>query len=340
MSSTNDVYHHLFVQTLPKSILKKSPSPRFSDTSINLENDYNSTMTPSSSSEMEKNDIDKNELDDNQSVENDIMLLSSTDKTIMTSDENLCPYEIDHGSIRTVPCADSSSLSSASDDEQQKRMKVKSKKIYSRTLVVNDIRSSSASSSDNNNERKVKRSMLGSKLTTMRLDKHRHKDMQLDEFMRKYQQLGGIHVPTKDDHVKEQTTEENLTNNDGNNYQQSSITHQRTSQITNESVNDETTKFLKSFDTIHLPTKSLSPLQLLFDVARTNYCDRRTKIDHIRHYIEEQIGISAFLTMYKLIKSSRIPIDIRNKPFCYYANFIPHICCLILLESEQQRNRL
>jgi hypothetical protein len=105
-------------------------------------------------------------------------------------------------------------------------------------------------------------------------------------------------------------------------------------------MNDDTISLLESIDTITLSSKSLSPLQLLFDIARINQYDRRTKIDQIRQYVEEQIGISAFLTIYKLIKSSQISIDIRQKPFCYYANFIPHLCCLIMLESEQQKNRL
>jgi hypothetical protein len=105
-------------------------------------------------------------------------------------------------------------------------------------------------------------------------------------------------------------------------------------------MNDDTISLLDSIDTITLSSESLSPLQLLFDVARRKQFDRRTKIDQIRQYVEEQIGISAFLTIYKLIKSSKIPIDIREKPFCYYVNFIPHLCCLIMLESEQQKNRL
>jgi hypothetical protein len=97
---------------------------------------------------------------------------------------------------------------------------------------------------------------------------------------------------------------------------------------------------LESIDTITLSSIALSPLQLLLDVACRKQCDRRTKIERIRQYVEEKIGISAFLTMYKLIKSSQIPIDIRRKPFCYYANLIPHLCCLIMLESEEQKNRL
>ncbi len=104
-------------------------------------------------------------------------------------------------------------------------------------------------------------------------------------------------------------------------------------------MNDDTMSLLESIDTITLSTTSLSPLQLLFNVACGKQCDRRIKIERIRQYVEEQVGISAFLTMYKLIKSSQIPIDLRQKPFCYYANLIPHLCCLIMLESEEQKNR-
>jgi hypothetical protein len=123
-------------------------------------------------------------------------------------------------------------------------------------------------------------------------------------------------------------------------YLRSSLTKQEKSHIDKGLMNDDTISLLDSIDTITLSSESLSPLQLLFDVARRKQFDRRTKIDQIRQYVEEQIGISAFLTIYKLIKSSKIPIDIREKPFCYYVNFIPHLCCLIMLESEQQKNRL
>ena len=85
-------------------------------------------------------------------------------------------------------------------------------------------------------------------------------------------------------------------------------------------------------------TASFSPLQFLFNLAHDSQDGRRMKIDRLRQYLEEQIGISPFLTMYKLIKSSQIPVHIQDKPFCYYANFLPHLCCLILLESEEQKN--
>lgn len=80
-----------------------------------------------------------------------------------------------------------------------------------------------------------------------------------------------------------------------------------------------------------------SPLQFLFNLSHDQQNDRRMKIDRLRQYLEEEIGISPFLTMYKLIKSSQIPVRIQDKPFCYYANFLPHLCCLIVLESEEQK---
>lgn len=103
-------------------------------------------------------------------------------------------------------------------------------------------------------------------------------------------------------------------------------------------MNNDTISLLDSIDTITLSSlKTFSPLQLLFDVARKKQFNRRMKIEQLRQYIEEQIGISAFLTIYKLIKSSQIQIDLQEKPFCYYTNFIPHLCCLIMLESEEQK---
>ncbi|CAF1048185.1 unnamed protein product [Adineta steineri] len=361
MSSANDTYLNLLVQMQPKSILKKSPSPRFPDTSINLDDDHDSTIISSSSYENEKNYIDIDEtsnnhiciLNDNQSDERNISTQSFIEtpftKLITSSQENFCQNGIDNHSIRTFPRADSTSSSSsvlASGDEQKqqqqqqpKRIKMKPKKTYSRPFITTNIVSSSASSSDNNDERKAKRSLQGSKITIIRSDKHRHKDMQLDEFMRKYQQQGGIYIPPKENHDEEQITTDNQINDDDD--QQSSIIQQQQNSYTKkESFNDDTISLLKSIDAITLSPASLSPLQLLFDVARTNQFNRRTKIDHIRQYVEEQIGISAFLTIYKLIKSSQIPIDIRQKPFCHYANFIPHLCCLIMLESEQQKKSI
>ncbi len=224
MSSTNDTFHHLFVQAQPKSILKKPPSPRSSDSSTNPENDNTIYQT-------ETNDIDKIEtsnnhvciLNDNQFIAKDITTISSVEtlltKSIAPSNENFCPYEIDSRLIRTLPRADSSS-SFTTDEEQQKRMKIKSKKAYTRLNTAISTVTSSESSSDNDDERNANRSMLGSKIAVIRSDKHQQKDMQLDEFMRKYQQQGGIHLPTKEDHGKEQMTTENLINNDGNNYHQ------------------------------------------------------------------------------------------------------------------------
>jgi hypothetical protein len=215
MSSTSDSYQYLLVQTLPKSILKKSPSPRFSDRSAQSEHEHNPSIAASLPEQAEKDDSI-----DNQSAEKHILLLSPVDEPIMASNENSSMYEVNHRQMRTVPCADSSSSSLTSDDNQQKRVKTKTKKISTRTAGANGARSASTSSSDSNDERKVKRSMAGSKLTGLRSDTHRHKDMQLDEFMRKYQQHGGIPVPTTEDHGDVQASAPNPTNNDGNNYQQ------------------------------------------------------------------------------------------------------------------------
>jgi hypothetical protein len=224
MSSTNGIYHQLLVQTQPKSILKKSPSPRFLDSS----NDYYSNTILLSNYENEVNGIDKSVtshnhtciLDDNPSVKKNNSNLPSVEvpltKLIMTSNENSCQYEIDSQLTRTNPPVDSSS-SLTSDDEkqqQQQRVRKKSKKNYYRPL------SSSASSSDNNNEKKAKRSMEESKTTLIRSNKHRQKDMQLDEFMRKYQHQGGIPRPSKQDHDKNQIITKLPINHPGNDYHQ------------------------------------------------------------------------------------------------------------------------
>ena len=228
MSSTNDTFHHLFVKTRPKSILKKPPSPKCSDSLATHENDYSSNTTELSTHQTEKNDMDKSESSDNHVCiindnQKDISTISSIEipltNFIPISNENLYQYEIDNGLIQTIPCADSSS-SPTSNDEQQKCMKIKSKKSYYRPCPPIVTVTSSASSSDNDDERTAKRSVGRSKITVLRSDKHQQKDMQLDEFMRKYQQQGGIHLPTKEDHGKEQMTTENLINNDGNNYHQ------------------------------------------------------------------------------------------------------------------------
>lgn len=213
MSSTNDTYHHLLVQTQPKSILKKSPSPRFLDTSINSEKSYYSNPIPSSIYDTEKIDIDKCITNDNQSVTKDNSNISSVKipltKLIITSNENLCQYEIDSQMIQNNPPPVDSSSSFTSDDEKQQqkqqRIRIKSKKNYYRPLVAIGTLPSSASSSEND-ERKAKRSMEESKITLIRSHKHREKDMQLDEFMRKYQQQGGISFPSKQDHDNDQIT--------------------------------------------------------------------------------------------------------------------------------------
>jgi len=155
MSSTNNIYHHLFVPIQPKSILKKSPSPRFHDLSTNFE----SSLVP--------------------------------------SNDNVYQYEIDRNFLRTLP--PSADLSSDDEQQQYQRSKIKPKKTYYRSFIANGTLSSSPSSSDNDDERKAKLSLASSKTTLIRSNKHQQKDMQLDEFMRKYQQQGGIHLPTKED---------------------------------------------------------------------------------------------------------------------------------------------
>ena len=140
MSSTNDTYQHLFVQVQPKSILKKLPSPRLHDSIMNSEID--SYSNPSV-----KNEISFNE------------------------------YPIEHQLIRSIPRADSSSLSLESDDDNE-RIRMKPKKNYSRSFVATGI----LSSSSDNEERKGKRSMQESKPTLIRSKKQHQKDMQLDEF--------------------------------------------------------------------------------------------------------------------------------------------------------------
>jgi len=223
MSSTNGIYHQLLVQTQPKSILKKSPSPRFLDSS----NDYYSNTILLSNYENEVNGIDKSVtshnhtciLDDNPSVKKNNSNLPSVEvpltKLIMTSNENSCQYEIDSQLIRTNSPVDlSSSLTSDDDDEQQQQhIRSKPKKNYYRPLFATGTLSSS---SDNYDERKAKRSMEESKTTLIRSKKHRQKDMQLDEFMRKYQPKGGIPIPPKEDHDKKEITTKLPINHHGN----------------------------------------------------------------------------------------------------------------------------
>jgi hypothetical protein len=190
MSSTNDIYHHLFVQTQPKSILKKSPSPKFLETSTNSKTDQYSNTNISSTNETKQNDIDKNKtnnnhvciLNDNQSIKKDNSDLSSIEvpltKLIPTCKENVCQHEIDSELIQTNPPTDSSPSPLTSDDEhhhhQQSHSKTKSKKIYYRPVVVTRTLSSSASSSDNNDERKAKRSIVESETTLIRSNTKRY----------------------------------------------------------------------------------------------------------------------------------------------------------------------
>ncbi|CAF1171849.1 unnamed protein product [Rotaria sordida] len=359
MSSTNNTYHHLFVQTQLKSILKKSPSPRFLDSLNNFDDNHYSNIILSSTYDTVKSVIDESVTNDNICMFNnnqsvvDNSKLSFIETPLMNSsiesNENLCQYKIDTQLIGTIPPDDAiSSSPHTSDDEQQQqqqqrqRIRTKSKKNDFRPFVINrTVSSSASSSSDNDDARKAKRSMEQSKTTSIHSDKYRQTDMQLDEFMRKYQQQGGIHIPIiKENRNKEQMTSKDLINNNENNGNHFSLTEQQNSYVDKRLINDDTMSLLDSINIITLSREIDSPLQLLFNVVRTNQYDRRTKIDHIRQYIEEQIGITAFLTIYKLLKSSHIPIDIQQKPFCYYANFIPHLCCLIMLESEQQKNRL
>lgn len=205
MSSTNDTYHHLFVQAQPKSILKKSPSPKFLDGPMSFDANL---PTVSPTDEVEKDGIEackiSNQnhvciLDDNQPVKKDNSFLFSLEipltKVIVPSDEIAAPL------ARALPRADSSS-SLTSDEEQQQRVRSKPKKNYHRPFVA----TSTLSSSSDNDERNARRSMKESKPTPLRSSKHRAKDMQLDEFIRKYQHEGGIPLPTKEDHEQEQTT--------------------------------------------------------------------------------------------------------------------------------------
>ncbi|CAF1459011.1 unnamed protein product [Rotaria magnacalcarata] len=361
MSSTNDTHQHLFVQSQLKSILKKSPSPRFLDSSMNFENDQYSNIILSTPYENEKQyDIDEiasnnnnsnhmSVLNDSRSVKKDNSNLSPIELPLpmATSNENSCQYKIDTRLIGTNPPVKSSRSSSpslhTSDDEHehrqpQQRIRTKPKKKYYRPFVINGAVPLSASSSDNNDERKAKRTLIESKTALLHSNKSRQKDMQLDEFMRKYQQRGGIHIPIINEcHIHEQDL---INHNNGNNNHDFHFAKQQNPYVNKRLTMDDTISLLESVDHMTLSLKTFSPLQLLFDVARTNEFDRRTRIDRIRQYVEEQIGITAFLTIYKLLKSSQIPIDIQRKPFCYYANCIPHLCCLIMLESEQQKDRL
>jgi hypothetical protein len=213
MSSTNDTYHHLLVQTQLKSILKKSPSPRFDDPKSTIDDDSSSNIILSSNYQVEKNDINESNyaclLNDNLFIEKNLSSVETPlSKLIMISNETDTPL------IRTAPPADSSSPTT--DDEQQ-RNRIKAKKNYSRPFVA----TGTLSSSSDNDEREAKRSMIESKIPLRRSSKQRRpKDMQLDEFMRKYQHQGGIYIPTNEDHGKEEkiTTKDPI-NNNGNNYQ-------------------------------------------------------------------------------------------------------------------------
>ncbi|CAF0722810.1 unnamed protein product [Didymodactylos carnosus] len=97
---------------------------------------------------------------------------------------------------------------------------------------------------------------------------------------------------------------------------------------------DDTLNILQPINESSFSSLLSSPLQVLFDIARTKNTDRLSKIESIRTYVEQQLGITAFLTIYKLLKSQH-PIDMKQKPFCYYIPYTPHLCALIMLESEE-----
>ncbi|CAF1572414.1 unnamed protein product [Didymodactylos carnosus] len=107
----------------------------------------------------------------------------------------------------------------------------------------------------------------------------------------------------------------------------------------NKDIVNDTLDILQPINDLSSSSSSSSPLQTLFDIARIKTIDRLSKIDSIRTYIEQQLGVTAFLTLYKLLKSQH-PIDMKQKPFCHYISYIPHLCALIVLESEQIRKKL
>ena len=220
MSSTNNIYKHLSVQKQPKSILKKSPSPKFQDTSINSTNEYYSYISPLSTIETKQNNIDNSTdncsyectLSPNQSVEKDNTKLSnvivkSLDKL---SKENSSQYNMVHQLQETILSTDSSSSVYASDDEQE-RIKIKSKKNYYRPFIVANRSSSSESSNDNNDKGKARRPMVESPIHSN--NNYRKRNMQLDEFIHKYHRHEGTHLSTKKDRYQERIITKDLINN-------------------------------------------------------------------------------------------------------------------------------
>ena len=212
MSSSNDIYHSsLFVQAQPKSILKKSSSPKFVDTSI----ESNSTdPILSSPYEVEKDgniaeNLPRNEdhvciLNDNQLINNDNSSASLIE--IPLNDLSMISNEI----IRTLPRADSSSpltLTSDDDDDDEHDgcVRFQAKKTSHRSFVNTGTLSSSSSDND---KRRTRRPTKESKSVLLRSSNQPScpTDMQLDEFIRKYQQEGGILLPTKEDCSKERIT--------------------------------------------------------------------------------------------------------------------------------------
>lgn len=211
MSSNNDTYQQsLFVQAQPKSILKKSSSPKFLDVSTDM--DTTSPTLPSSIYAAEKdNDVIEENLigneehlcllNDNQFVSKDNFYPSSIEAPL--AELPMTSNEIDRSLIRTLPRADSSSSTLTSEDEHHRGVRFQPKKISHRSFV----NVGTLSSSSDNDERRTKRSTKESKSILLRSNKSRPTDMQLDEFIRKYQQDGGILWPTRgEDHPQEQIT--------------------------------------------------------------------------------------------------------------------------------------
>lgn len=206
MSSSNDTYHpSLFVQAQPKSILKKSSSPKFADTSIEL--DSTVPILPSTNEAENDNKITENSLcnEEHVCILNDNSYPSSIE--LPTIDLSMISNEIDRSLIRTLPRADSSSSSltvtSDDDDEHNRCVRFQPKKTSHRSFVNPGTLSSSSS---DNEKRKSKRATKESRSILLRSNQSCPTDMQLDEFIRKYQQEGRILLPTKEDYSKQRIT--------------------------------------------------------------------------------------------------------------------------------------
>lgn len=207
MSSSNDTYQQsLVVQIQPKSILKKSSSPKFLDVSTDMDTTYSSSTYAAAETDdvIEENLIDNDEhlclLNDNQFVSKDNFYPSLIE--VPSSELSMTSQQIDRSLIRSIPRADSSSSTLTSEDERHRGVRFKPKKISHRSFV----NVGTLSSSSDNDERRTKRSMKESKSILLRSNKSRPTDMQLDEFIRKYQHDGRILWPTTEDHSQEQIT--------------------------------------------------------------------------------------------------------------------------------------